>query len=143
MQITRCNHVRYMTKITPFLVFLYFAQMLLYQKFAPADMTGDINVFLGIGLAFIILCFSFYDHHHKIIAQENYMEVSFALLKIKEEILYRNIIYAEITKKKNSYGKITLHLHDGSVCHLYHVDSPELLLDFIEKKKIKKAGQKV
>lgn len=140
MQITRHNHVRYMAKITPFLLVLYVIQAMLYNHFAPPDMTSDINVFLGVGLALIILCYSFYDHHHKIIFRENYLEVSFELLRIKEEILYRNIQYIEITSRKKFYGNITLHLVDGSTSQLYHVDSPELIMEFIEKKKIRKSA---
>jgi hypothetical protein len=140
MQITRHNHVSYMAKVTPYLFILYVAQVILYQKFAPAHMTGDINLFLGVGLAFTILCYFFYDHHHKIVARENFLEMRFDLLQMKDEILYQSIEYAQITKKKHFYGNITLYLRDGSICHLYYVDSPELILDFIEKKKFKKAS---
>jgi hypothetical protein len=140
MQITRHNHVRYMAKMTPFLLFLYIGQVLLYQRFAPPNMTSDINLFLGIGLAFIIMCYQFYDHHHKIIFKENFLEVSFDLLKMKEEILYRNIVHVEITKKKHYYGNITLHLKDGSIVNLYHVDSPEFVQDWIEKKQLRRAS---
>lgn len=138
MQITRHNHVRYMAKVTPFLLILYVGQVFLYRRFAPPHMTSDINLFLGIGLAFIILCYQFYDHHHKIIFQRNFLEVSFDLLRMKEEILYQNIIFVEITKKKNYYGNIKLHLKDGSSRQLYHVDSPEFVVDLIEKKRFKK-----
>jgi hypothetical protein len=140
MQITRHNHVRYMAKITPLLLVLYVTQVFLYQRFAPPHMTSDINLFLGVGLALIILCFHFYDYHHKIIFRENYLDVSFDLLKMKEEILYRNIIHIEITKKKNHYGNLVLHLKDGSTCQLFHVDSPEFVAEMIEKKKMRKVA---
>lgn len=140
MKITRHNHVRYMAKVTPFLLLLYVGQVLLYNRFAPPHMTSDINLFLGMGLALIILCYSFYDYHHKIIFQRNYLEVSFDLLRMKEEILYQNITHAEITKKKNHYGNITLYLKDGSTCQLYHVDSPEFVMDLLEKKKFRKSA---
>lgn len=140
MKITRHNHVRYMAKVTPFLLVLYLAQVFLYNRFAPPHMTSDINLFLGVGLSLIILCYAFYDYHHTIIFQRNYLEVRFDLLRMKEEILYQNIVHAEISKKRNHYGNITLYLKDGNVYQLYHVDSPEFVMDLLEKKKQRKAG---
>lgn len=138
MQITRHNHLRYMAKITPLLIVLYVAQVIIYQKFAPAHVSGDVNLFLGIGLAFIILCYQFYDFHHQILFRENYLEVRFDILKIKEEILYQNIVHLELKKKRDYYGHIVLYQKDGSVCQLHHVDSPELIIEYIEKKKAKR-----
>ena len=139
MQITRHNHLRHMAKTTPLLLALYVIQVIIYQHFAPEFMRGDINLALGLGLALIILCFHFYDLHHKIIFHPNFLEVSFEILKMKEEILYQNIHYIEIKNKKNNYAHLVLHLRDGNECHLYHVDSPELVAQFIEKKKLKAA----
>lgn len=138
MQITRHNHLRYMAKITPLLIVLYIAQVIIYQKFAPAHLSGDMNLFLGIGLAFIILCYQFYDHHHQILFRENYLEVRFDILKMKEEILYQNIVHLELKKKRDYYGHIVLYQKDGSVCQLHNVDSPELIIEYIEKKKAKR-----
>lgn len=139
MQITRNNHIRYMAKLTPVLIVLYGLQAVLYQRFAPPHMASDMNLFLGVGLAFIILCYQFYDHHHQIIFRENYVEVRFDLLKMKEEILYSNIVHVEIRKKRHYFAHIVIHQRDGSVCHFHHVDSPELISDFIEKKKTKRS----
>jgi hypothetical protein len=138
MQITRHNHLRYMAKITPLLIALYVLQVILYQRFAPAHLSGDMNLLLGIGLAAIILCYQFYDTHHKIILKENYVEVRFDVLKMKEEILYGNIVHVEIKKKKNYYAHMIIYQKDGSTCHFHHVDSPELIQEFIEKKKFKR-----
>jgi hypothetical protein len=135
MQITRNNHLRYMAKLTPVLIALYGLQVILYQKFAPAHLSGDMNLFLGLGLALIIMCYQFYDHHHKIIFQKNYLEVRFDILKMKEEILYSNIEHIEIRKKRHYFAHVVLYQKDGSTCHLHHVDSPELIAEFIEKKK--------
>lgn len=138
MQITRNNHLRYMAKITPLLIGLYIVQIILYQKFAPPHLSGDMTLVLGVGLAAIILCYHFYDTHHKILLKENYVEVRFDLLKMKEEILYGNITHVEIKKKKHYYAHMVIHQRDGSVCHFHHVDSPELIQEFIEKKKIRR-----
>ncbi len=138
MQITRHNHLRYMARITPLLIVLYIAQVIIYQKYAPAHVSGDVNLFLGIGLAFIILCYQFYDFHHQILFRENYLEVRFDILKMKEEILYQNIVHLELKKKRDYYGHIVLYQKDGSVCQLHHVDSPELIIEYIEKKKAKR-----
>lgn len=138
MQITRTQHLSYMAKMTPLLLFLYVLQALLYYKFAPIHMVTDINLFLGVGLAAIILSFHFYDLHHKVLMYQNYMEVRFDVLKMKEEILYQNIKFVEVRKKKHNYADLILHLRDGSFCHLHHVDSPEVIVDFIERKKTKR-----
>jgi hypothetical protein len=138
MQITRNNHLRYMAKLTPFLLLAYVLQVIIYQHFAPAHLSGDMNLFLGIGLAMIIMCYQFYDHHHKIIFKENYVEVRFDVLKMKEEILYSNIVHVEIRKKRHYYAHMVLYQKDGSLCHFHHVDSPELIAEYIEKKKIKR-----
>lgn len=137
MQITRNNHLRHMAKMTPLLLLLYVAQVILYQRFAPLNMRGDINFFLGMGLAFIILCYHFYDIHHKIVFHPNYLEVRFDILRMNNEILYQNIEHIEIRKNKHQYANMILHLRDGSECHLYHVDSPEIVAEYIEKKKFK------
>lgn len=138
MQITRHNHLHYMARITPLLIVLYVAQMIIYQKYAPAHLSGDMNLFLGIGLAFIILCYQFYDHHHQIIFRENYLEVRFDILKMKEEILYQNIVHLELKKKRDLYGLIIVYQKDGSMFQLHNVDSPELIIEYIEKKKAKR-----
>lgn len=134
MRITRHNHLRYMAKITPLLVFLYLMQVFLYQKFAPSHMSSDISLFLGVGLALIIFCYLYYDQHHRIVFHPNYLEVAFDLIKQDEEILYRKIKHIEIKKRKHYYGNITLYLEDGDTCTLYHVDSPDFVVQYIEKK---------
>ena len=138
MQITRHNHLRYMAKITPFLLLLYIVQVVLYRYFAPLHLRGDINLFLGIGLALIVLGFHFYDTHHKVLFHPNYLQVRFDILKMNTEILYQNIVHVEVKKKRHHYADIVLHQLDGTRTSLYHVDSPDLIRDFIHKKKAKK-----
>lgn len=138
MQITRQNHLRYMTKVTPLLLLLYVFQLYLYKTFAPAHMSSDIGLLLGVGLAFIIVCYHFYDHHHKIICHENYFEVRFDLLGMQEEILYSNITEVELKKKNDSFGHIIIHLRNGGVFHFHHVDHPETVQEFIERKRTKR-----
>lgn len=137
MQITRHNHLRHMAKTTPFLILLYIAQVIIYQHFAPETMRGDINLYLGVGLSLIILCYHFYDLHHRIIFHPNYIEISFNILGMKEEILYQNINNVEVKKNKSNFGQLVLHLRDGREYPLYHVDTPELIVDYLEKKKIR------
>ena len=137
MQITRNHHIRHMAKITPFLIILYIAQVIIYQRFAPESMRGDINLYLGLGLSLIILCYHFYDLHHKIILHQNYIEISFEILGIKEEILYQNINQVEVKKNKRNFGQLVLHLRDGREYPLYHVDTPEKVVDYLKQKKIK------
>lgn len=138
MQITRNNHQRYMARLTPLLVALYLIQIYLYQKYAPTHLSSDMNVFLGIGLAMIILLYHFYDIHHKVTLKPNYIEARFDLLKIREEMLYQNVVHVEIKKSRFHYAQVTLHGHDGEMIRLHHVDSPDLIADYIQKKKTKR-----
>lgn len=138
MQITRQNHLRYMAKITPLLLILYVAQAYLYRTYAPAHLVSDMNLFMGIGLAFIILCYHFYDLHHQIICHENYIEIIFDLLRMKEEILYSNIVHVEVKRKKHAFGHLEIHDRNGQVFQLHHVDAPEEIQRYIEMKKTKK-----
>jgi hypothetical protein len=129
-----------MAKTTPLLLVLYLLQALLYQRFAPAPLAGDVNVFLGVGLALIIFCYHFYDHHHRVILRPNYLELRLDVLGVKEEILYRNIVHIEIRRERHGYANILLHQRDGAVARLYHVDSPDLIVSFIEKKQSRRGA---
>lgn len=135
MQITRHNHTRYMAKVTPVLIFLYLLQIATYRFLLPTASTGDVAFFLGMGLIVIIGGFLLYNTHHRVILHPNYIEVKFDFLKMKEEIIYQNITHVEMKTKKHHYANLVLHLRDGSTSFLYHVDSPELICEFIEKKK--------
>lgn len=140
MQITRNNHLQYMVRLTPCLILLYFLQILAYRHFASPALSQDLNIFLGVGLASIIALYYFYDHHHKITCRENYLETRFDILKMKEEVLYQNVVHIEVKKTRfSSYGKVTLHSKDGNIHHLHHVDSPELIKAYIEQKRSKSA----
>lgn len=138
MQITRNQHQRYMARLAPLLGALYVAQVYLYQKFAPPHMASDMNLFLGVGLAIIILLYHFYDQHHKITFRPNYIETRFDILKMKEEILYRDVTHIAVKRSRFNYGKVTLHVRDGNIYQLHHVDSPELIAEYIEKKRAKR-----
>jgi hypothetical protein len=59
---------------------------------------------------------------------------------MNEKILYGNITDIEIKNKKHFFGHILIHQRDGSVGHLYHVDSPELIVHYIQERK-KHRGQ--
>lgn len=137
MEITRTNHLRYMSKLTPLLVAMYILQVVLYQKFAPPALASDVCIFVGVGLALLIIAYQFYDHHHKIVFKANYLEVRFDLLGMKNEILYSNIDEIELKKRNNFFGHIILHLRDGSLCQLHHIDSPEEAAEFLRKKKFR------
>jgi hypothetical protein len=138
MQITRTNHLRYMTRLTPMLLLLYITQALIYRQFAPAPLASEVNLFLGVGLVILILSYQFYDHHHKIHFHQNYLEVRFDILKMKEEILYQNITRVELKKSRHHFGKLILYLKDGGQCHLHHLDSPETISEFLEVKRVRR-----
>lgn len=134
MEITRANHLRYMTRLTPVLIVLYGIQAILYQRFAPPALASEVNIMMGVGLALIILAYQLYNHHHKITFHANYLEIRFNLLAIHEEILYRDIASVEVQNKKH-YAHVVLHLKSDDKVKLMHIDSPELIQEFIEKKK--------
>jgi|GEM_PF-3269041 len=137
MPITRHFHLRYMTKLTPLLVLLYIAQIWLYKHFAPTHLTNDLTLVLGIGLALIILCYHSYDQHHKIICHNNYIEISFDLLGIKEEILYTEIASVKIKQNNHDFGNLTITGRNNGVYRLYHIDNPAGVATLIAAKKLK------
>ena len=134
MQITRNEHQRYMVRLAPVLILLYLIQVYFYNRFVPGESQG-MSLFLGLGLALIMYLYHFYDQHHKITLKNNYIETRFDLLKRKEEILYRNVTHIEVKKSRFYFGNITLHTIDGEIHRLHHLDSPDLVAQFIEKKK--------
>ncbi len=134
MDITRHNHVSYLARRTPLLLVLYVVQALLYLRFAPPHLAGDGNILLGVGLAAIILAYYLYDTYHQVILRPNYLELRWDLLRIKEEILYRNIVMIEVKRRRHGHADILLHQRDGKVSALYRVDSPDQIVAYIEKK---------
>lgn len=135
MQITRHNHTRYMARVTPVLIFLYVLQVMTYRFLLPSTSSGDVAFFLGLGLVMIIGSFLIYNTHHRVILHQNYIEVKFDFFKVKDEIIYQNIVHVEMLKKRRNYANLILHKRDGSTSFLYHVDSPEIICEFIENKK--------
>jgi len=133
MQITRQNHLRYMGMMTPVLVVLYFIQIILYQRYAPVHLAGDMNLFLGIGLGIIIFSYHFYDYHHRVLFHRNYLEVRFDVLKMKKEILYQNIVQVEVSKSRKKYGDIKIHLRTGEIIQLHHVDRPLEVQNYLKE----------
>ena len=137
MPITRNFHLRYMTKLTPLLVLLYIAQIWLYKHFAPPHLTNDLSLILGVGLALIILSYHSYDQHHKIICHNNFIEISFDLFGIKEEILYTEISSVKIKQNNHEFGNLTITDRDERVYRLYHIDNPAGFAAMIAAKKLK------
>ncbi len=138
MQITRNEHQRSMARTVPGLLLLYVLQVVTYAHFLPHQSAGDIALFLGVGLSILILVFTLYDHFHRIILRPNFIEIKLGLLGIEEEILYQKISHLEIKRKGKYYAHIILHLSNGKMTSLYNVDSPDLVAEFIEKKRIRR-----
>ncbi|HXH30292.1 MAG TPA: hypothetical protein VNJ01_05745 [Bacteriovoracaceae bacterium] len=134
MNVTRENHLKYMTKMTPLLILAYVIQSLVYRQFIPGDLATDFTIFLGVGLVLIIICFQYYDQNHKVILKENFLEVRFDILKMHQEVLYQNIDEVEVKRSRHSFAHVTLHLRDGSSVKLHHIDSPELIQQAIARK---------
>lgn len=139
MPITRNFHLRYMTKMTPLLILLYIAQIWLYKHFAPTHLGNDFILFLGLGLALIIVSFHFHDQHHKIICHPNYIEIRFDLLGIKEEILYSSIASVKIKQKNQAFGSVTITDRNDRIYRLYNIDNPVHLASLMAAKKQKLA----
>ncbi len=134
MNVTRENHLKYMSKMTPLLILAYVIQGLVYRQFISGELASDLTIFLGVGLLLIILCFQFYDHNHKVIVRENFLEVRFDLLKMHDEILYQNVVGLEVKKTRHNFAHVTLELRDGRRVTLHHIDSPELIQEAIARK---------
>lgn len=132
MLITRHHHLRYMTKLTPVLIIAYILQVLLYREFAPAELTQEITVFLGVGLTILISGYCFYDHYHQVNLKPNYIEINFSPLKIKHEILYTKITKVDIRSTRFGYGNLKLYQQNGEIIKISHVDNAEMVANFIK-----------
>ncbi len=97
MNLTRENHMNYMTKVTPFLILACVIQSFIYPRFVPGTNSLEIALFLFIGIVLIVGAFSLYDWLHRVTVYRNFMTVSFSPFSYHEEILYQDI--EEVTVK--------------------------------------------
>lgn len=140
MQITREKHLQYMVKLIPYLIAAIVVQSYVYFHMFPQHLAQDITVFLGVGVALILLGFGAHDHFHQVKMKENYLEISVKPLKYQEEILYRNITAYEIIPTKHGFASVRLILKDGNAVKIYYLDDAENFIQKIKSKQAKKAA---
>lgn len=137
MEITRNNHLSYMTKLTPLLVLAVIIQVLLYRQFAPPELASEVTYFLATTLVLLILGYNAHHSFHKVKLHPNYLEIRMSPLKYQEEILYQNIHEVTFEESRHAFGKLTLTLNCGKKCRIYYVDDVKKISQQIENRKFK------
>jgi hypothetical protein len=133
--VTRENHLKYINKLTPYLVISYALQSYLYLQWAPKDLASEVIVFLGAALTLLIGGFIFFGQHHKIIFHQHHLEVRFDLLGYQQELLYRDIQWIEVARSAHGFATLILTSKDHAVIKLFYVDQPLSIKSFLEQKR--------
>lgn len=131
MKITRENHASFMTKAMPLLTLAYFVQAYFYLKYAPDGLAQEVVGFVGVSLVGVFLFYFVHDHYHQIILHPHHMEISFAPLKMQKEYSYRDIADVEIEEAKRKYHHVKIHLRNGEVMKLSHVDDAHTVRKYL------------
>lgn len=131
MKITRDNHAKFMTKAMPLLTVAYFIQAYFYLKYGPENLAQDVVGCLGLGLVGIFVYYLVYDKYHEVILHPTYFEIKFAPLQIHHECLYREIVDVEIRDGRKNYDHVMIHLRNGEVLKLAHVDNPHAIRKYL------------
>jgi hypothetical protein len=131
---TRESHLKYVNKITPYLVVSFVVQSYIYQRWAPAGLASEVIIFIGCSLALLIAAMIFFDHHHKIIFHENHLEVRFDLIQYHQEVLYRDIQWVEITRSKHGFATLVVTGKDHVETKLFYLDNPLAIKNFLDRK---------
>jgi hypothetical protein len=122
MKITRKNYENFMFKAIPLLTLAYFIQAYVYLKYGPAGLAEEVVGILGISLVGLFVYHFLHDHYYKINFHPTYLEVCINPLQIRHECLYREIMDVEIKEKNKSYHDVMIHMKNGEVLKLAHVD---------------------
>lgn len=131
MKITRENHSKFMSKALPLLTFIYFIQSYFYLKYGPEGLSQEVVGCLGLGLAGIFAYYLIYDKYHEIIFHSTYLEIRFSPLQIHHECFYREIVDVEIKDGKKNYDHVLIHLRNGEILKLAHVDNPHTVRKYL------------
>jgi hypothetical protein len=131
MNITRENHLRYMARLAPFLVVGLVIQTYLYRLFVPQEMATDVSIFVGALLSLMLIGFYVYNEFHKVKVHANYLELRFDLLGHHQEIIFKNIIEADIDKSRHGYANLKFTMKDGSTHRILYIDQGSELYETI------------
>lgn len=131
MKITREYHAKFMTKAMPILTLAYFIQSYFYLEYGPQGLAQEVVTCLGLGLAGIFVYYLVYDKYHEVVFHPTYLEIRFAPLQLHQECMYREIVDVEIKDGRKNYDHVLIHLRNGEVLKLAHVDHPHTVRKFL------------
>lgn len=124
MEITRDNHLSYMTKLVPQLAVAYFIQSYFYLNYGPEILAKEVVGFMGAGLIMMVVGFYLHDKFHKVRLHDNRLEISLAPLRVKQEVFYRDIVNIEIKDNNKNFSDVIIESKDGRTFKLHRIDNP-------------------
>ena len=122
MKVTRENYANFMFKAIPLLTLAYFIQAYVYLEYGPPGIAQEVVGVLGISLVGLFVYYFLHDHYYKIVFHSTYLEICINPLQIRHECFYREIMDVEIKDEKKSYHHVMIHMKNGDVLKLAHVD---------------------
>jgi hypothetical protein len=123
--ITRENHLNHMTRVVPFIVFLYAIQCyMLGSLVGGSTMLTILGGFLGV----MISCFIAYDLNHKVYLFDDHLSIQF--LGKETRITYSEIESITIKERGESFSSLTL-IHSKGKSTFYFIDQAEKIEDLI------------
>ena len=122
MNITREHYSNFMAKVIPLLTLAYFLQAFLYLRYAPTGLAQEVVGCLGLALVGLFIYYFVFDRYHKVVFHPTYLEIRFDPLQIHHECCYREIMDVKIKDEKKNYHHVMIHLKNGEVLKLPHVD---------------------
>lgn len=131
MKVTRDNYANFMFKAIPLLALAYFLQAYIYLEYGPPGLAQEVVGTLGISLAGLFIYYFVYDRCYKVVFHSTYLEICFNPLPIHHECLYREIMDVEIKEENKSYHNILIHLRNGEVLKLAHVDNAHKIRKYL------------
>lgn len=131
MKVTRENHSSFMTKVMPALTLAYFIQAYFYLNYGPDGLAQEVVGCMGLSLVGIFIYYFVYDHYHQVVLHPTYVEISFAPLQLQKECFYREILDVEIEEGKKSFHHVKIHLKNGEVLKLAHVDNAHSIRKYL------------
>ncbi len=131
MNITRENHLRYMTRLAPFLVVGLIAQTFLYRLFVPQEMATDVSIFVGALLSLMLIGFHVHNELHRVTVHANYLELSFNLLGYHQEIIFKSITEVDLDNGRHGFSTLKFTMKDGSTHRIFYIDQGRELYEMI------------
>jgi hypothetical protein len=122
--LSRENHLNHMTKVVPFIFFIYGLQSYFLLSFSGRHL-GSTLMWLGVTLSFLISSLICYDMTHKLkVNDDDSFEVGFSWLSMRKFQL-NEIKDVKIISDQEKFASIVIELRSERKIHVFFVDDAE------------------